>query len=49
MTRTQAIYMLAGYLSTLPEYRDKHPEELVPLAESIINFFLTVSITKWEE
>jgi hypothetical protein len=36
MRRSSLIYSLAGYLSTLPEYRNRHPEELVPMAEGII-------------
>jgi hypothetical protein len=29
-------YYLAGYLSALPEFSDRHPETLLPLADAII-------------
>lgn len=29
---------LAGYLSALPEYSDRHPETLLPLADRIIAY-----------
>ena len=29
-------YFLAGYLSALPEFSDRHPETMLPLADQII-------------
>lgn len=29
-------YYLAGYLSALPQFADRHPEDLLPLADQII-------------
>jgi len=31
-------YPLAGYLSALPEFADRHPETLLPLADRIIGY-----------
>lgn len=37
MKRSEAVYKLAGYLSTMDGFADKHPEELVPVAEWAID------------
>ena len=29
-------YFLAGYLSALPEFKDRHPETMLPLADQIL-------------
>ena len=37
-------FFLAGYLSGLPQFSDKHPESMLPLADNIIRYLAELDV-----
>ena len=44
MKRSEAIYQLAGFLSTKEPFTDRHPEEMINLADEIIGIVMKLGM-----